>query len=549
MLDALLEAKRRAQDLMDQEDLARTKAAALVNRIADIEEELTDPNRTLVRIGGLDPLEQRRTALRDDLADTMRQADDLARQRRVTNQQLTTLLRYGVADGPFGGELREVKQPGMRWVVQEDGSLKAEKTGVPFMTRFKRMLTLRGETLLDQVRGQRLTPLLRPEIRAELDVVHALLAEPEINLDEVDKALGIARERILRAADAGSMDDKITRYALRLVDDYRAEARLRADPQTVAAPAVAPSNRERLLAALHQGATAATAMSSRDEGRFGMDIVETSDGTRYLRFWRKVDVVKFEESRLAAIRAAFKLEDVSDLVIEHEFGKLGEVGGGVSVGYRVKGSDTPGHQFEQKVDQGDSIAVKLGGGPGRSVVVEHWDNWPANEKQQDPLEFDANKNVKYLNRITLKNDIEASPALFIPGMKAIELPLHAKVSLELTWQHKEGEAWSPLLRPDLKLTVEFVAGATTVGDTIKALLKSAARSAHVALPPVLLDLPESSSEGAFVVGPWDVYTLPGEVGDRVRQLARSVLRQQGIETDDQLNIVSADPHALPPPGP
>ncbi len=108
-------------------------------------------------------------------------------------------------------------------------------------------------------------------------------------------------------------------------------------------------------------------ISQKTKGTVGVELARTAEGGLYLRFKRLIDAVSYEESPLGALRGS--LDHVEP--VDWHGPKLGSVGVGMTFESGSTESYTPGHEFEQPLNRGDTFGVKISG-PGPRVIVDHW---------------------------------------------------------------------------------------------------------------------------------------------------------------------------------
>ncbi len=508
--------ERRLRDL-------EARAAEAFDRQRDLNAELRDRRRRL----GL-PAEVR----------DMRETGDPATARLHRVQRIVAHHHEQRGEAPLGRRFA-----GTRPEQNYDNALLDPQVQVgmnieiPFMNRVKRVLTL-GRVLEDAVRDRSLTPLLPDELRRRIDAGMREFHESEYDQDHLVKRMDEFQRRLVNMPEYQRLDDGLRRYVHRVVDESIAEARNLPGTAVTRAPGGGQVARRLGEAVTHP----VNAISEKTRGQVNVRVVKSREGGVYLEFRRMIDAISYEESSLqglrltvAEVKGGVRLADIA--------GGPGGIGAGIAMSAGAKYAFTPGREFEQKLNRGDGIAIKLSG-PGPRVINSHWDRMETRADGHGvvkPIKDVAD--VAQKTKHTLKSDAAVSPAIFLPGLPdPLAVPMQAKVSVELSASQKAGEGWET----KAELTVEFVTPVKQVGDVLGKVIDGFGYGDlrdWLGLPEWMPLEPDVSSEGGLIIGPWDLKKLAGPA----LGFARQVLTQQGFTLPEN-GLPSADDlvRQLPP---
>ena len=250
-------------------------------------------------------------------------------------------------------------------------------------------------------------------------------------------------------------------------------------------------------------------------------MLRTPDGGIYLRFSKLIDVYSIEENQFGAARVTVVDWTLLELPLAH----AGPVDLGIVAGLSTKYALSLGTEFRQHLDRGGAIAIKVAG-PGERIVVSSWDRMPVDNQGRPMITTDVRPLVKH----TVRTDLGVNPAVFLPGIKPVEMPAEVKLSLEIVstprpgggveWK-VHGTAEFVLQSPDLRK-----AGISAAMDWLK-------ENGYPGWGPA----PESSSEAAFVLGPVEFGQLPAAVRRQIENHLASrgvTITEEGVIPEDQV---------------
>jgi hypothetical protein len=345
----------------------------------------------------------------------------------------------------------------------------------------------------------------------------------------------VLRERVQQLAAYKRLDAPLQSYVDRLIDEAHHEAQqvLPVPHEGTRLPAQAghASGDSWLDNAKQAAGHPLNATTRNIEGDLVFRLLRTPDGGFYAQFSKVIDLYKIEENQFGAARLTL----LDQSLLEHPLTRLGPVDLGVAAGVSMRYALTHGVEFSQSLDRGDAIAIKLWG-PGKRVIATSWDRMPT-DRQGQPL---ITTDVRPVNKHTIKTDLAVSPALFVPGAKAMELPAEAKLSLEVSAGPRRGGGveWK------VQGTVEFVAQSP---DFRKAGISAAMDWLKGLGYPGWAPSPESSTEATLVLGPIEFHKLPQAVRQQIANhfASRDVtITEEGTIPEDQVRQLTGVP--VPP---
>jgi hypothetical protein len=546
---------RRMPEFLGQQHQAETELAALHQAIDRTEADLG--HAMVDAAGGVPGADARGASLRQQLDDLNHRAQDLRENlNEFTKDLWDARARFGLRPGVREREAvnpellhrRNVQRmyardrgvTGPTWAGEKpvvpgadllrEAQVLGRRLEVPVMERLKRLVSLHG-ALEEAVREGQITPLLPDGLKKQFDAFRAVAALKDVSPALLPERIAALRDRIQQLPDYQRLDPPMRAYVDQLTSEMRGEAqRLLAAPGeqgtgqgALPAPAGASLPDQLRQAATHP----LNAITQNVTGRLAYELLRTPEGGLYVRFSRLIDAFGLEENQFGAVRMTLVDLNLAELPLAH----VGPVDLGVVAGLSMKYALTHGVEFKQPLDRGDAIAIKVSG-PGERVIVTSWDRMPLGEDGQPLITTD----VTPVDKHTVKTDLKVSPAAFLPGSK-VELPAEAKLSLEVS---ASGGQWK------VQGTAELVAQSPDLRKSgISALMGWLNGFGYPGWGPS----PESSTEGAFVLGPVEFHRLPGYIRQQIQDhmAGRGVtVTEEGTVPEDQIGKLIGAPAQAPP---